>query len=137
MDYSILNKTPDVAQAVVGHYVDASGNAIAVSAASPQPVVAAVAPSGASTDGSTAIATGGTAQNLFGGTTPTNGWAVYNPDASETLWVSDTTTAAANGQGSIPVFAGSGYETPAGRKPLGAVSVYGATTGHKITASRW
>ena len=27
MDYSVLNKTPDVAQAVVGHFVDASGNA--------------------------------------------------------------------------------------------------------------
>ncbi|MEI6204901.1 MAG: hypothetical protein WCP68_23390 [Enhydrobacter sp.] len=38
MDYSILNKTPDVAQAVVGHYVDASGNAVPQSAAAPQPV---------------------------------------------------------------------------------------------------
>jgi hypothetical protein len=38
MDYSILNKTPDVAQAVVGHFVDASGNAVPHSAATPQPV---------------------------------------------------------------------------------------------------
>lgn len=38
MDYSILNKTPDVAQAVVGHYVDANGNAVPQSAATPQPV---------------------------------------------------------------------------------------------------
>ena len=38
MDYSIANKTPDVAQAVVGHYVDANGNAVPQSAATPQPV---------------------------------------------------------------------------------------------------
>ena len=38
MDYSIANKTPDVAQAMVGHYVDASGNAVPQSAAAPQPV---------------------------------------------------------------------------------------------------
>ena len=39
MDYSILNKTPDVAQAVVGHYVDAGGNAVPQSAGNPAPVV--------------------------------------------------------------------------------------------------
>ena len=38
MDYPILNKSPDVAQAVVGHYVDANGNAVPHSAASPAPV---------------------------------------------------------------------------------------------------
>ena len=38
MDYSILNKSPDVAQAVVGHYVDASGNAVPQSAGNPAPV---------------------------------------------------------------------------------------------------
>jgi hypothetical protein len=32
---------------------------------------------------------------------------------------------------------GGGYETPSGYKPFGAVSVYGATTGHKITARKW
>ena len=41
MDYSIVNRTPDVAQAVVGHYVDASGNAVPQSAATPQPVSSA------------------------------------------------------------------------------------------------
>ena len=38
MDYSIANRTPDVAQAVVGHHVDANGNAVPHSAAAPQPV---------------------------------------------------------------------------------------------------
>lgn len=84
------------------------------------------------------IAAGGVAQNLFGGATPTNGWAIYNPDASNDLWVSDSTTAAANGQGSIKVAAnGGGYETPPGYKPSHAVSIIGAVTGQKITACRW
>jgi hypothetical protein len=89
-------------------------------------------------DGSTTITTGGTAQNLFSGATPTNGFAIYNPDASNDLWVSDSTTSAANGTGSVRVQAnGGGYETPPGYKPIGAVSVFGATTGQKITARRW
>ncbi|MBV8061634.1 MAG: hypothetical protein JO253_08950 [Alphaproteobacteria bacterium] len=92
----------------------------------------------AATDGSTTLTTGGTAQNLFGGTVPTNGYAICNPDPSNDLWVSDSTTAAANGVGSIRVAANGGYyATEAGQRPLGAVSVYGATTGQKITARRW
>ncbi len=38
MDYSIVNKTPDVAQATVGHFVDANGNAVPQSASAPAPV---------------------------------------------------------------------------------------------------
>ena len=38
MDYSILNRAPDVAQAVVGHSVDANGNAVPQSAGAPNPV---------------------------------------------------------------------------------------------------
>jgi hypothetical protein len=38
MDYSVLNKTPDVAQAVVGHFVDANGNAVPQGASAPSPV---------------------------------------------------------------------------------------------------
>jgi hypothetical protein len=96
--------------------------------------------SGGSTgsDGSTTVTTGGTAQNLFGGVTPTNGFSVYNPDAVNDLWLSDSTTAAANGQGSIRIVAnGGGYETPPGYKPFAAVSIVGAVTGQKITARRW
>jgi hypothetical protein len=89
-------------------------------------------------DGSTSISTGGTAQNLFSGTTPTNGFEVCNPDPSEDLWISDSTTAALNGQGSYRVApAGGTYTTPAGYKPIGAVSAIATTTGHKITARRW
>jgi hypothetical protein len=89
-------------------------------------------------DGSTTITAGGTAQTLFGGVVPSNGFGIYNPDASNDLWISDTGTAAINSQGSIRVIAnGGGYETPTGYKPGGVVSVIGSATGQKITARRW
>lgn len=88
------------------------------------------------TDASTTITAGGTAQNL--GTTPANGWYVSNPDAAEDLWVSDTTTAAANATGSIRVASNGGwYESPPGAKITHAVSIVGATTGHKFSAKVW
>ena len=89
-------------------------------------------------DGSTTITSGGTAQNLFAGATPSNGYAVYNPDAANDLWISESTTAAANNTGSIRVSANGGaYETPDNYKPFGAVSIVGAVTGQKITARKW
>lgn len=89
-------------------------------------------------DGSTSITTGGQAQTLFGGLTPTNGYEVINPDPTNDLWVSDTTTAAANGQGSRRVAANGGaYWTPPGYAPRGPVSIFGAVTGQKITAIKW
>lgn len=89
-------------------------------------------------DGSSTITTGGTAQNIFGGSTPANGFAIYNPDPVNDLWVSDSTTASANGTGSIRVAANGGwYESPDRYKPLGAVSLAGAVTGQKFTARRW
>lgn len=89
-------------------------------------------------DGSTTIVAGGTAQPLFAGVTPPNGFEICNPDPSEDLWVSDSAAAAANGTGSFRVAANGGtYTTPSGYRPIGAVSIVGATTGHKITARRW
>jgi hypothetical protein len=92
----------------------------------------------ATTDGSTTITTGGTAQNLFGGASPANGYAICNPDTVNDLWVSDSTTAVANGAGCFRVAANGGYyATEPNQKPLGAVSIVGSTTGQKITARRW
>jgi len=39
MDYPVLNKTPDVAQAIVPHSLDGSGNAVPQSLGSPPPVL--------------------------------------------------------------------------------------------------
>lgn len=113
---------------VIGHVITDTGSTTAVTGT--------VAIGGNTiTDGATTITAGGTAQTLF---TPSNGFAVYNPDPSEDLWISITTTALANGTGSIRVPAnGGGYESPLGAKITGAVSIVAATTGHKFTAMKW
>jgi hypothetical protein len=86
----------------------------------------------------TSFTAGGTAQSLFGGVVPADGWALYNPNASDDCWVSDSTTAAVNGAGSIRLVAnGGGYETPAGYRPSHAVSLICPNTGDKMTARRW
>lgn len=89
-------------------------------------------------DGSSTITTGGTAQNLFGGVIPANGFAVHNPDPVNDLWINDGGTAVANGVGSLRVAANGGwYETPQGYKPIGIISIIGAVTAQKFTAKRW
>lgn len=114
--------------------VGVDGSTIAT-VANPFPVKAA---STALTDGSTTITTGGTAQNAFAAAAVVNGYEIVNPDATEDMWVSDTTTAVANGTGCIRVAANGGaYSSPPGMKPSAAVSVVAATTGHKFTARRW
>ena len=84
------------------------------------------------------LTSGGAAQSLCGGVTPTNGWAVYNPNLSDDLWCSDSATAAINGAGSIRIVAnGGGYETPAGYRPAGPITCVGPTAGDKVTGRRW
>ncbi len=87
--------------------------------------------------GDASVTAGGTAQVLFAGATPANGWKVANPDPAEDLWVSDSATAAPNGQGSFRVPAGGILTTEPGERPCGPVSVYGATAGHPVTARAW
>lgn len=100
--------------------------------------VQANAPIIASSNGSGTVTTGATAQNLFSGATPTNGYEICNPSATAELWVSDLTTAAPNGAGSYRVGPNGGcYTTPPAAKPAGAVSLYGATTAQAFTARKW
>ena len=89
-------------------------------------------------DGSGTITTGGTAQNLFGGVAPLHGFAIYNPDATNDLWINDAGAAAVATAGSIRVAANGGsYVTPDFYIPVGPVSIVGATTGGKYTAKQW
>lgn len=104
---------------------DSAGNEIVIPAA------------GSGADGSGTITTGGTAQTLFSGSTPSNGFLISNPDSSEALWISLHGTAAANANGSICIPALGTFTTPASLKPSHAVSIVGATTGHKFTAEEW
>lgn len=89
------------------------------------------------TDASSTITTGGTAQQLFGGRICENGFSIYNPDLTNYLWISDSTTAVANGTGSIGIAPLQEYWTPSTYGPCGAISIVGAVTGQKFTAKGW
>lgn len=91
--------------------------------------------SGALVDKSGTITTGGTAQTLAAANTTRTYFDVYNPDTTNDLWISFTTTATANGQGSIRVPANGGGYIRDTSVPLGAISIVGAVTGQKFTAS--
>lgn len=109
------------------------GIATPVSAASPLPVINAAGQT--ASDGSGTVAAGGTAQTLFGGITPVNGWLVANNSVA-ILYVCDVGAAIAGGA-SIPVAPGTVFATPPGYKPAGPVSLFGMTTGQSFAARRW
>ena len=110
-----------------------AGVATPVSVAAPLPVINTAA--SAAIDGSGTVNAGGTAQTLFGGTVPVDGWLVANNSAS-TIYVSDVGTAAPGGA-SIPIAPGAVFATPSGYKPAGSVSLYGSTAGQAFAARRW
>jgi hypothetical protein len=100
-------------------------------------VIGGVLIGSASTAGDSTITTDGAAQALFGGTVPANGWKVANPHPTEDLWVADNGITAAPNVG-YRVFANGGqYATEPGEKPIGPLSIYGATSGHSFTARCW
>ncbi|MBF6560502.1 MAG: hypothetical protein IVW56_09445 [Candidatus Binataceae bacterium] len=127
----------DAQSNLVPEHVEAAlvgGVATPVSSSAPMPVInAAAAPA---SDGSGTITAGGSAQTLFGGAVPTNGYLVANLDLTHPLYVCDVGVATAGGA-SIPVAAGAIFVTPDGYHPAGAVSLYGGTTGQAFAARRW
>jgi len=113
---------------------NAQGVSSAIGPQNPMPVINAAG--AVASDGSGTLATGGSAQTLFGGIVPANGFVVQN-HSSAALWISDVGVAAAGGA-SIQLAANGGvFATPSGYKPAGAVSLYGATTGQLFAARRW
>ena len=111
----------------------AGGVATPVGPTAPLPVINAAG--NAAVDGSGTVVTGGTAQTLFAGVVPVNGYLVAN-NSSATLYVSDVGTANAGGA-SIPIAVGALFVTPSGYKPAGAISLYGGTAGQAFAARRW
>jgi hypothetical protein len=114
--------------------VNLQGVASPVGPQNPLPVInTAAAVAG---DGSGTVAAGGSAQLLFGGAVPANGFLVQN-NSSAALWICDTGIAS-NGGASLQLAANGGiFVTPSGYKPAGAVSLYGGTTGQAFAARRW
>lgn len=114
--------------------VSPQGVASPVGPQNPLPVINAAG--AAASDGSGTVATGGSAQTLFGGAVPVNGFLVQN-NSSSAIWICDTGVASAGGA-SIQIAANGGiFATPGGYKPGGAVSLFGATTGQAFAARRW
>jgi hypothetical protein len=109
------------------------GVATPVSAAAPLPVINTAG--ALAVDGSGTVSTGGTAQTLFGGIVPGNGWLVAN-NSSAAIYVSDVGTATPGGA-SIPIAPSALFATPSGYKPAGPVSLYAATSGQAFAARRW
>ena len=110
------------------------GVAAPVGPQNPLPVVNTAA--AAASDGSGTVAAGGSAQTLFGGIVPANGFLVQN-NSSAALWISDVGAASVGGA-ALQIAANGGlFVTPSGYKPAGAVSLFGATTGQAFAARRW
>lgn len=113
---------------------NAQGVSTPVGAQNPLPVINTAGST--ASDGSGTLAAGGSAQNLFGGIVPVNGFLVQN-NSSAVLWMSDVGSASAGGA-SIQLAANGGtFATPSGYKPASAVSLFGATTGQAFAARRW
>jgi hypothetical protein len=101
------------------------------------------------TDCSGTITTGGTAQTLIAAQTLLHGFSIKNIDSTtgsgEQLWLSFTGTAAANTAGSYPLAApaattfanGESWTSPTGFGMNHAISIIGATTGHKFSCTWW
>ena len=86
----------------------------------------------------TTLTTSGTVYNIFGGSTPTNGFSVYNAAASADLIISDNTaTPAINTTDSITIPPGAEYVTPPGYRPVGSVYAKAGMNSHPISARRW
>jgi len=109
------------------------GIATPVGPTAPLPVINTAG--AAAIDGSASVVAGGTAQTLFAGVAPTNGYLVAN-NSSAILYVSDVGVATSGGA-SIPIAAGAVFVTPSGYKPAGAVSLWGGATGQAFAARRW
>lgn len=132
-----LSTEPDGSGNLVPVHAPASVVAGGASPVGPQNPLPVINTAGASaSDGSGTVAAGGSAQALFGGAVPANGFLVQN-NSSAALWVCDTGVAS-NGGASIQLAANGGlFATPSGYKPAGAVSLYGGTTGQVFAARRW
>lgn len=90
---------------------------------------------GTLTDRSGTITTGGTAQQLAAANASRAGFSVQNLSSAD-LWINTLGTAAAS-QPSIKLASGVYFETPAGYGAVGAISIFGATTGQAFAAREW
>lgn len=90
---------------------------------------------GALTDRSGTITAGGTAQQAMAANASRLGFSIQNLSTGD-LWINPLGTAAA-AQPSIKLASGVYYETPHSFGAVGAISIFGATTGQAYSAKEW
>ena len=113
---------------------NAQGVSTPVGPQNPLPVINTAG--AAASDGSGTVATGGSAQTLFGGHRA--GKRLSGAEQFLGGAVDLDVGVASAGGASIQIAANGGlFATPSGYKPAGAVSLYGATTGQVFAARRW
>ena len=116
---------------VIPYALDATGALAAVGPSNPLPIGPGSLPTG--TDRSGAITTGGTAQALAASNTARKGLTGQNISSAD-LWVNEIGgTAAADTAGSYRVAPGATFSVSTSR----AISIVGATTGQKFTATEF
>ena len=86
-------------------------------------------------NGDGTVTTGGSAQTLFSGAVPANGYMIQNTSAHD-MWINDEGTAAV-GSGIYLASKSAPFITPPGYKPPGVVSLLGTTTSDTFVARRW
>jgi hypothetical protein len=94
-------------------------------------------PSGSSavTNRSGTITAGSVAQQVMAANSARFGFSLQNLSTAD-LWINELGTASSS-QPSIRVPSGALYESPSTARPLGAVSIFGATTGQAFAAREW
>lgn len=88
------------------------------------------------TDKSSAIALGGTSQELMAANPSRLGWQLQNNSAG-TLAFNELGNAASLTSGSFLLYPGDAYEAPAGGVSTAQINIIGATTGQVFTAREW
>ena len=134
MDYPVLNKAPDVAQATVTHYVDANGNAVAVKTTTPMPVVLQEGVGSITWGAATAVAMTGSSKNLIAANASRKGIIIWNPsgNAAAAFDLSGTAVTLAGG---IPLVAGASPTVLTGPDcPVTAITAIG-TNGQNLCFS--
>ena len=128
MDYPVLNKAPDVAQATVPHYIDANGNAVAVKTTAPMPVVLQEGIGSITWGAATAVAMTGSSKNLIAANASRKGIIIWNPSGNAAAAI-DLSGTAVTLAGGIPLVAGATPTVITGAEtPLTAITAIGTNT---------
>jgi hypothetical protein len=127
MDYSILNKTPDVAQATVLHALDAGGNAVPASKAAPLPVAVQQSAGSIAWSAPTAVASNGASKQLIAANAARKGLMIVNPVGNAQMGY-DLSGGTVTLAGGIPLLAGDIHRFTGADTPTGTITFIGTNT---------